>query len=487
MPVDDEQEELPEAVVEAGRRIPAIWLVPLVAALIAGLLMWRSFQDRGPLISVTFESAAGIEAGRTTLRFRSVVVGVVEAVRVSEDLSHVVVSARLHRDSDSFRVKGTRFWVDRPRLGPEGISGLGTLVSGAFIGVDPGVGGGKEVERFRGLEQAPVNLRTEKGLRVSVHTRDFGAGLSYGAPVLYEGIQVGRVTALELDSDQSEVVAQIFVRAQYANFVRGNSRFWNASGVHFDASMRGVHAAMDSLESVLLGGLAFSTPGEPGPTAEPGSHFQLYRNARQARRDYRESLGLHVFLEAPRLGFLSPGDPVLYRGEKVGQVLGRALQDDARRVGVRIQINPRYVPLVRSDSVFWNASGVQADLSLSGFHIHVASVESLLEGSVSFSTPDPPGPRADPDSVFPLHRQVKERWLSWAPRIPVGAAPMSLPAGARENATPAAPVDGEGMSPQPRASGEPAAVHGAPDTPQPAEKDPSSQRHLFEGAHHGMP
>ena len=422
MPEDESHDELPEAVALPARRISAIWLVPLVAALIAGLLLWRAFQDRGPLITVTFSTASGIDAGKTALRYLDVAVGMVETVRVSDDLSHVVVLARLHRDAEAFRVEGTRFWVERPRLGPEGVSGLSTLVSGAFIGVDPGPEGGKELQSFMGLDQPPLQLREEKGLSVSVHTLEFGAGLSYGAPVLYEGIAVGRVTGLSIEAEAKDVVAQIFIEERYARFVRENSRFWNASGLHFDASLGGVHASMDSLESVLMGGIAFSTPGKPGPEAKGGARFSLYRNATSAQRDFRESLGLHVVLEASRLGFLRPGDAVLYRGEQVGRVLGHGLRDDARRVGLHLQIDPPYTALVRTDSVFWNASGVQAELGLTGFHVHVASVESLLEGSVSFATPDPPGPMAAPGTVFPLHKQVKERWLSWAPRIDLGPA-----------------------------------------------------------------
>ena len=489
MPDDELHDELPEAVAQTGRRVSAIWLVPLVAALIAGLLLWRAFQDSGPLITVTFSTASGIDAGKTTLRYLDVAVGMVEAVRVSDDLSHVVIVARLHRNSEAFRVEGTRFWVERPRLGPEGVSGLSTLVSGAFIGVDPGPEGGKEVESFTGLDQPPLKLRAEKGLSVSVFTRNFGAGLGYGAPVLYEGIKVGRVTGLSIETGEKDVNAQIFIEERYEPFVRENTRFWNASGLHFDASLGGVHANMDSLESVLMGGIAFSTPGAPGPQAKDGTRFSLYRNAASAQRDFRESLGLHVVLEASRLGFLKPGDAVLYRGERVGQVLGHALLEDARKVGLRLQIDPPYAALVRTDSVFWNASGVQAELGLTGFHVHVASVESLLEGSVSFATPDPPGPMAAPGTVFPLHKQVKERWLSWAPRIDLGPASTRVGpglgrAGAGGVRTPApesaASASAQGGVPAAR-SGNPA---GAAPVPSPAAVP--GKKHLFDGAHHGI-
>ncbi|MGE4652779.1 MAG: MlaD family protein [Myxococcota bacterium] len=485
MPEDDSHDELPEAVAQPARRISAIWMVPLVAALIAGLLLWRAFQDRGPMVTLTFSTASGIDAGKTTLRYLDVVVGMVETVRVSDDLSHVVIGARLHRDSEAFRAKGTRFWVERPRFGPEGVSGLGTLVSGAFIGVDPGPEGGKNVESFVGLDQPPLKLRAEKGLSVSVHTLEFGAGLNFGAPVLYEGVKVGRVTGLSIEPDQKDVIAQIFIEERYAQFVRKNTRFWNASGLHFDASLGGVHVNMDSLESVLMGGIAFSTPGMAGPRAEDGTRFSLYRNARTAQRDFRESLGLHVVLEASRLGFLRPGDAVLYRGERVGRVLGHDLQEDSRKVGLHLQIDPRYAALVRTDSVFWNASGVQAELGLSGFHLHVASIESLLEGSVSLATPDPPGPKAPPGTVFKLHKQVKERWLSWAPRIDLGRDTASAgPAAGRDGAARAPGVESakresaDGFEPATRVRNDREEVPDRPAVP--------SKKHLFDGAHHGL-
>ena len=142
--------ELPEAKVGKKRRMGLVWLIPLAALFVAGFLLWQNWESRGPTIYLSFENAIGIKPDKTTLRFRDVVVGTVDAVNVSDDLSTVKVTATLERNGDAFRVQGTRFWVRRARLGVAGISGLGTLVSGDYIGIDPGPPGGPHESYFKG-------------------------------------------------------------------------------------------------------------------------------------------------------------------------------------------------------------------------------------------------------------------------------------------------------------------------------------------------
>ena len=416
-------EELPEAVVDRRRRLSPIWLIPVAAVVVAGFLFWQSFMDQGATIQITFGDAVGIQAGKTTLRFRDVVVGVVEDVTVSQDLSEVIVTATLQRGGDAFRRDGTRFWVERARFGPQGISGMMTLVSGAYIGVDPGPSKAKHTHDFHGLAKPPINLRGEKGLRLVVNVQDFTTGLSYGSPVVHEGIQVGRISSLAFDKTGRSVEAEIFIEQEFSHLVFGNTRFWNASGFRMEASLSGIQVDLASLESLVVGGIGFATPGRDGKAASDGDEFSLFRNRRQALREYHESRGLHVFLDASERGSVKVGDDVLYRGEAVGRVLRHRLKDDSRLIGIEVQIFPRFAPLVRKDSKFWNSSGLSADLGLTGGHVHVSSLESLFEGSVSFSTPDPPGELAEKGTAFTLYNKPNDKWLKWQPTIRLKSDP----------------------------------------------------------------
>ena len=310
-------------------------------------------MQQGATIHIQFNDAEGIQAGKTTLRFRDVVVGVVQDVKVSADLADVIVTARLNRGGEAFRTEGTRFWIEHASFGPQGISGVMTLVSGAYIGVDPGPLDGKLQNRFTGQRNPPVNLSVEKGLRLTIKVDGFTAGLHYGAPVIREGINVGRISSLNFDSTGENVVAEVFIEDEFSHLIFDNTLFWNASGLHVSASLSGIKLDLDSMESLIVGGLGFATPGTAGKPSQDGSSFSLYKNREQAMKKHRERGGLHVFLEAHSRGFIKADDPVLYRGEKVGRVLRHRLHDDSRMIGIELQIFPRFEALVREGSRFW--------------------------------------------------------------------------------------------------------------------------------------
>jgi len=415
--------DLPEAMVERGQGFSSIWLVPLVAMLVAGALLYRDLRDRGETAEITLPTAEGVEAGKTLVRYRDVVVGTVQSVRLSAGLDQVVLEARMARDSDQVLVEGTRFWVERPRIGPHGISGLTTIVSGAYVALDPGDPKGKPQRRFVGLTDPPQSLRGNEGLALRLRSDVPVLGLTYGTPVLHEGIDVGQVTRIDLSKTGKGIDIEIEVDEAYKDRVHDNSRFWNVSGVEMTAGLHGVDVQAASLEAVLAGGVAFGTPGGARGQAKDGAGFQLFSDQDAAFREYHESQGLQVIVRTRNLGSIANGDRVLYRGVSVGKVLRSALDADARNVDVTLQIEPRFVPLVRSNTVFWNASGASADFGLSGLHVHMASLESVLLGAVAFATPNEPGPPADPSAVFRLADEAKGAWHKWAPVIPLSEAP----------------------------------------------------------------
>lgn len=425
--MSEEAKPVPEAQTRPHRRLPLVWLIPLVAVLVGAWLAYENLSTRGPDFEITFRMAHGLEAGKTPIRYRDVTVGIVEEVDVSPDLSHVVVKARVNPLMGQHLVEGTRFWIVRPRIGAAGISGLSTLISGAYISMDVGPTGGKKVEVFKGVEIPPIDVVGERGLVVVLEASNLG-GLSDGSPVLYRDVNVGEVLRYDLDEkDSSKLHLHVLIRSKHAHLVNSNTRFWNSGGINVTAGLGGVSVDVKSLQSLLVGGISFDTFGAPGKPAQKDDRFDLHADRKAVVAARMEGGGLRVVLDTPQLGSIEIGDPVYYREEEVGRVVRQSLHDDARSVGVLVVIEPRYAPLVRTNSVFWNASGIEGGLGWSGVTIHAESLESILRGGVAFATPDSPGPRARSGSVFELQAKGSDEWRKWSPRIWIGGKRDSSP------------------------------------------------------------
>jgi paraquat-inducible protein B len=287
--------------------------------------------------------------------------------------------------------------------------------------VEPTPSKGRPHTKFVGLEEPPIDLEGG-GLEV-VLTSDQLHGLDEGSGIFYRGINVGAIDAYELDKDGGGVLVHATVEKKYAELVHENSRFYNASGIDITASLsQGFEFDMESLRTLLAGGVELDTPGKPGPAAKNGARFELRRHPHAAGKGgHAPPSGPRFVLEAPTRGSVKTGDAVLYREEQVGQVVSHALHDDGRSVGILVAIESRYAPLVRANTIFWNASGISADLGLTGLHIHTESLESLLEGGIAFATPSKPGTRAAAGSVFKLHDKAPKDWVKWAPRVALGS------------------------------------------------------------------
>lgn len=253
--------EVPEAEVRSRKRrfsISIVWLVPLIAVLIGGWLVFKAFSEKGPEISITFKSAEGLEAGKTKIRYKDVELGQISKIELSEDLSMVVVTAELVKQAESFLSVNTRFWVVRARVGVSGVSGLGTLFSGAYITLDPGEPG-NITHHFKGLENPPLVTTDLPGRHFLLKTESQG-GLDIGSPVFYRKIQVGQVVAYELSENGQTIIFKVFINAPYHEYVYQNTRFWNASGINLKVDTQGVQLDTESLVSILIGGIAFGIP-----------------------------------------------------------------------------------------------------------------------------------------------------------------------------------------------------------------------------------
>ena len=414
--------DLPDAVVRdhahRRRRLSTVWIIPIVAALVGLSLAYRAWQERGVEVTVSFETGSGITPGKTTVRFRDVEVGTVTDIAIGGDLSEVVTTLSLHAAARPYLREDTRFWVVRPRISGSGVTGLGTLLSGAYIAMEGPPDSTKPLAtQFKGLEEPPIDA-SGAGLRL-VLTSDRLHGLQEGSGIFFRDLLVGAVERYELDKDGTGVSIYVTIDEKHKELVRENTRFWNASGFDITASLQqGLEIDMESIRTLLAGGVTFDTPGQPGKAAENGARFELRKHAHGGGQGGpAPPRGPRFVLQAPTRGSVKPGDPVLYREETVGRVVSHALNDDARSVGILVAIENRYASLVRAKTVFWNASGISADLGFTGVHIHTESLESLIEGGVAFATPEDAGARAASGSVFELKDEAPKNWKKWKPKV----------------------------------------------------------------------
>jgi paraquat-inducible protein B len=331
----------PQVSERAGPSI--IWLIPLLTALVGGWLAVRTFVDQAPTATITFNTAIGIQAGKTAIKYKSVEIGMVEEVNFTNDFNNVELTAAFNKGTDQFLRRNTRFWVVRPQFSLRGISGLGTLVSGSYIEIDPG--SGSVQNHFVGLETPPIITGDDAGTKITLVTDDLGS-LAGGSPLYYQGLLAGEILGYELDSDAKSIYIHAFVRAPYDQLVRGNSRFWNVSGLDVSVGADGIEVKTASVQTLMFGGVSFETP----TTLEAANSdiekliFTLYPNhALIDKEAYTRKLQLVMYFNGSVRG-LSPGAPLEFKGIRIGNVLDVKLEfnpdDTSFRIPVLVEIEP---------------------------------------------------------------------------------------------------------------------------------------------------
>jgi paraquat-inducible protein B len=344
MPPADE--DLPTPAVKNRRWTPRlVWVVPIAAAVIGISLMIRNWQNAGPDISISFLSGEGVQVGKTLVKYRDVAVGRVTAVELSADHETVMVSASLSKDAASLLKSDTQFWIVRPRIGVGSVSGLGTLLSGVYIGMKTGVATRRE-RQFVGLENPPALSHGPRGRELLLHAARAGS-LAVGAPVYFRQFQVGRVIDESLLPDGSTRVT-VFVDAPYDGFVKPVTRFWNASGIDVRLGADGLNVQTESLAAVIAGGIAF----DDGPLESSGSgaapapgNFTLYKNETEAMAPPDGDPSYLRMRFAQSLRGLEVGAPVEFVGVDIGTVvavdLGYEQRDKSFPVIVTAKVYPR--------------------------------------------------------------------------------------------------------------------------------------------------
>lgn len=321
-----------------------VWLVPIVALAVGVALLIRAVLSTGPQVTIDFHSANGLRPGKTEVRYKEVVVGRVEAVTLSEKRDHVQATVRLDRSVSNIAVEDTRFWVVRPRIDTAGVSGIETLFSGAYIGVDAGEST-KQKRHFTGLENPPFVLRGEPGRGFVLRTEDLGS-LDVGSPILYKRNRVGRVVGYNLDPLVDELWVQIFIEAPYDKLVNPQTRFWNASGVEVSLNSSGLRVDTQTLASVISGGISFERPqGTQGlPPAPDGSRFKLFpdRKAALAPPDGPPLRVRMVFDQSVR--GLDIDAPVDFLGIEIGAIKAIRLDYDGKRKRFPVEVEAEIYP-----------------------------------------------------------------------------------------------------------------------------------------------
>ena len=331
-------EEAPEAQIQTKRSFSIVWVVPIIALLIGGGLIFKAQSSKGPTITITFNNADGITAGKTKVKFKDVEIGEVTEVDLGEDLSGVVLTVELNKGTKSYLTENTRFWVVRARIGAGEVSGLGTLFSGAYIGIDPS-SKGKKQDAFKGLEIPPILTEDLPGGNFTLKATELNS-LDLGSPIYYRGIKVGQVVAYHFDHEAEAVLLDIFIKAPFHEKVFQNTHFWSASGIDFSMDANGIKVDTQSLVSIMTGGVAFglSRGDLPEKAADDGETFTLFPN-RESSNEKVFTIKRHYLMYFNQsIRGLAAGAPVEIMGVKIGEVVSTKLLFDENKQNFTIPV-----------------------------------------------------------------------------------------------------------------------------------------------------
>ena len=301
-------------------RFNSIWLVPMVAIMVASWMLYQNWASQGPIITLVASNAEGLEAGQTKLKARNVDVGRVIDIQLSSDYENAIIQVRMNQGTQEMLLEDAKFWVVKPRIGKEGVSGLGTLLSGAYIDMSPGEEG-DEAEEFVLLNQPPLST-TEEGIHLLLHSTD-SAKLDVGTLVHFRGYEVGYVEEVGFDTESGAITYRIVVQPPYDALVNSAVQFWITPGLSFRSSVQGFEVKLDSLETFLSGGISFGLGQDQvaGSAVEDLSTFPLFASKTEADNHFYDDGIEYVFLFDSNVSGLAPGADVEFRGVRIGSVL----------------------------------------------------------------------------------------------------------------------------------------------------------------------
>jgi paraquat-inducible protein B len=338
-------EPLPQATVEPPRRtrLSVIWIIPILAAVVAIGIAVQRIVTEGPTITVVFKSAEGIEAGKTFVKYKDVTIGHVTKVELADAYGDVEVTAKISKKAAGLMVEDAKFWVVEPRVTLSGISGLGTLLSGNYIGFQPGKSDKKQT-KYKGLDVAPI-ITDQPGRRFVLKASTLGS-LGIGSPIYYRQLPAGQVAAYALSADGKGIDITVFINTPYEKYVTPETRFWNASGIDVSVGAGGVNVRTEGLVALLAGGLAFDAPSfaPPAQPAAANAVFTLYGDRASAMKQPDPVARVYALTFNESVLGLSVGAPVTLLGLPAGEVTQVGLSLDPKTMVFRPRVLITFYP-----------------------------------------------------------------------------------------------------------------------------------------------
>ncbi len=353
--------------VKRNRGLSPLWILPVLTMLLAGWLVVKAIHDAGERVQIYFSDAQGLIAGRTTIRYQGLEVGMVRGISLSDDLSNIYVDADIYPEATQLLNKNTRFWLVKPTASLSGISGLDALVSGNYIAIQPGEGTEEAESVFQGLDSAPSDLLAAQGLTIQLNAKDLG-GVAIGSKILYKKIPIGEVYSYRLEDDGKSVTIMASIKNEYRDIINSQSRFWNVSGVGANIGFEGVDVRLESMSALLGGGIAVDSPDDGEPVIA-NTEFRLYPDLKTAGR------GISVQITLPDDNNINAtGSPIVYRGIEIGQITDLSLSLGNEQIIASAAIQPAFSDFLNSGSRFLLE---EAKVSLSG----VENIANLVRGN----------------------------------------------------------------------------------------------------------
>jgi paraquat-inducible protein B len=411
---------IPQATAEPKkrRRLSIVWIIPILAAVVALGIAVQRILSEGPTITIVFKTAEGIEAGKTNVKYKDVNIGLVKSVKLSEDFTKVVLTAKIDKSAEGLIVEDAKFWVESPRVSLSGISGIGTLLSGNYIGMEAGKSSEKRRD-FIGLE-VPPTITDQPGRQFVLQADELGS-VGIGAPVYYRKFNVGQVIGYDLAEDGRSVTIKVFVNAPYDKYVTSGTKFWQASGIDVTMGANGLTVQTQSVLSVLIGGIAFETPPTSQDTkpAAAKTVFPLYSDRSAAVAKHETIVVPYVLYFKEGLRGLSVGAPVTYLGLPAGEVTEIGFEYDEATGEIRPRVDIAIYPtrlLARVKHADSLHAGVQVKKERHGFVQKLVSrgfraqlrSGSLVTGQLYVAF-----------DQFPNAPKVKVDWTKEPPELPV--------------------------------------------------------------------
>ncbi|MGC1508189.1 PqiB family protein [Ketobacter sp.] len=362
--------EYQDALVKEDKAFSIIWLLPLIAVVIGGWLLYRAVVEAPIEISINFPSGTGMEVGKTKVLYEGITAGVVTDIQLdTKDMKGVVATVEIDNRLEVILKESTQFWLVRPEISLSGVTGLETIVTGNYIGVKMGADSERST-RFEALSEPPPIDTEMPGLHLTLHARDLGS-IHADAPVLYKQITVGSVTQYQLDQDNDRVEISVHIKPEYVDLVRASSRFWNVSGIQVNADLSGLDIRAESLISMVQGGITFDSgePSDGNPAASNNDEYILYKDYDAAQRGVDAEI---VFRPPQQLN--AGKTKIMLNGFEVGTVKAAKLTEDNSAVTASVSFHPMVEEYLTENTRFWL---VKPEISLAG----VSGLDTLISGS----------------------------------------------------------------------------------------------------------